>query len=111
LVIRTVLAVRAADLISASGNYVLADSARFRAHRFFVAAMIAFLPAAESLRLRLGAGSGVDGSAAFLDAAYLSRWAAAIARLPAALILRRLGFGASGVGAVSAGPPDSVARG
>jgi hypothetical protein len=36
-------------------------SAFFNSHRFFVAAMIAFLPAAESLRLGLGAASGAIG--------------------------------------------------
>ena len=38
----------------------VAASALFSAHRFFVAAMIAFLPAAESFRLGLGAASGVE---------------------------------------------------
>jgi hypothetical protein len=36
-------------------------SAFFNSHRFFVAAIIAFLPAAESLRLGLGTASGAIG--------------------------------------------------
>src|ERR1019366_1059010 len=84
-----------------------AASALFNAQRFFVAAMIALLPAAESLRLGLGAASGGDGSAAFLEAAHLFRCASAIAFLPAALIFRRLRFGGSGLAAGSVGPPVS----
>lgn len=41
--------------------------------RFFVAAMIAYLPAAESFRFGLEAASGTGGSAAFLEAAHLLR--------------------------------------
>jgi hypothetical protein len=39
----------------------VADCALTAAHLFFVAAMIALLPAAESLRLGLGAAFGVEG--------------------------------------------------
>jgi hypothetical protein len=86
----------------ATGDYAFAASALFNARRFFVAAMIALRPAAESFRLGLGA-SGCEGSAAFLDAAHLLRCASAIAFLPAALIFRRLRFGGSGVAAGSVG--------
>jgi hypothetical protein len=87
-----------------------AASARFNAHRFFVAAMIACLPAAESFRFGLGAASGADRSAAFLEAAHLFRCASAIAFLPAALIFRRLCFGGSGAAAGPAEPPVSTVR-
>ena len=93
----------------AAAFIAFAASARFSAHRFFVAAMIAFLPAAESFRLGLGDASGGDGSAAFLEAAHLFRCASAIAFLPAALIFRRLRFGGSGVAAGSVGPPVRTA--
>ena len=39
----------------------LALAALTAAHRFFIAAMIAFLPAAESFRLGLGAAFGAEG--------------------------------------------------
>ena len=39
----------------------LAASAHFTAQRLLVAAMIALLPPAESLRLGLGAAAGVEG--------------------------------------------------
>jgi hypothetical protein len=42
-------------------NYAFFASALFSAQRFFVAAMIALLPAAESLRLGLGAAAEVEG--------------------------------------------------
>jgi hypothetical protein len=87
-------------------SYALSDT-----QRFLVAAIIAFLPAAEGFRFGLGAASGADGSAAFLEAAHLFRCASAIAFLPAALIFRRFRLGGSDVAAVgSAGPPGSMAR-
>jgi hypothetical protein len=84
--------------------------ALFSAQRFLVAAMIAALPAADNLRFALGAAFEVDGSAAFLDAAHLLRWASAILARAAALNLRRFRVGASGVTAGSAGPPSSITR-
>jgi hypothetical protein len=87
-----------------------AASARFNAHRFFVAAMIAFLPAAESFRFGLETTLGVAPADAALEAAHLFRCASAIAFLPAALIFRRLRFGGSGAAVDSAGPPVSNAR-
>ncbi|MGD0870425.1 MAG: hypothetical protein ABSB88_12785 [Bryobacteraceae bacterium] len=88
----------------------LVASARFSAQRFFVAAMIVFLPAAESLRLGLGAASGVEFQDVFLDAAHLLRCASAMRARAAALIFRRLRFGASNGETRSAKPPDSPAR-
>jgi hypothetical protein len=82
-----------------------AASARFNAHRFFVAAMIAFLPAAESFRFGLETTLGVAPADAALDAAHLFRCASAIAFLAAALIFRRLCFGSSGAAAVAAEAP------
>ena len=84
-----------------------ADAARFSAQRFLVAAMIARLPAAESFRFGFGA-SGAAGR--FLDSAHLFRCAAAIAALPALLILRRLRWGNSEVAAVDWEPPSSICR-
>jgi hypothetical protein len=80
-----------------------AASARFSAHRFLVAAMIAFRPAAESLRFGLGTASD-----AFLEAAHLLRCASPIRARAAALIFRRLGFNDSGTAAGS--PADSMDR-
>jgi hypothetical protein len=87
-----------------------AASARFNAHRFFVAAMIAFLPAAESFRFGLEAASEAGNSAAVLEAAHLFRCASAIAFLPAALIFRRFCIAGFGAAAVPAEPPGSIAR-
>src|ERR1017187_8434209 len=84
-----------------------ADAARFSAQRFLVAAMIARLPAAESFRFGFVA-SGAAGR--FLDSAHLFRCAAAIAALPALLILRRLRWGNSEVAAVDWEPPSSICR-
>ena len=89
-----------------------AASARFAAlaaRAFARFATNAALPALLSFRFGFDV-AGAGGSAAFLDAAHLLRWASAIAFLPAALILRRLPVGASGVMAGSEGPPDSMAR-
>ena len=54
----TSAAFRAGDifLFTGAGSAALTAS-----HRFLVAAMIAFLPAAESFRFFLGAASGIDG--------------------------------------------------
>ncbi|MGD0047606.1 MAG: hypothetical protein ABSE42_11355 [Bryobacteraceae bacterium] len=80
--------------------------------RFLVAAMILFIPAALIRRFAFGAFvvAGSDGSDGPRILAHRFRCASATALLPAALILRRLRFGASGVVAVSAGPPDNIAR-
>lgn len=86
-----------------------ACSARFNAQRFFVAATIALLPAAESFRFGFETASGAGLSAAFL-AAHLFRCASAIAFLPAALIVRRFCCGGSGAAAVSAEAPVCIAR-
>ena len=80
-----------------AAGFGLAVAAFFAAHRFFKAATIAALPALLSLRLGLGASSGVAGSDCFFAEAHRFRWASAIRARPAALILC-LGF-ASVVGA------------
>jgi hypothetical protein len=68
------VALRAGDIFLFAGALFAAGFAALTAsHRFFVAAMMAFLPAAESFRLGLGAASGTCGSAAFLEAAHLLR--------------------------------------
>ncbi|HEY1219366.1 MAG: hypothetical protein ABSE42_05205 [Bryobacteraceae bacterium] len=85
----------------------MAASARLAAQRFLVAAMMARLPAAESFRF----GFGATGAAScFLDSAHLFRCAAAIAALPALLILRRLREGDSEGAAVGLEPPSSICR-
>ena len=84
-------------------------AAFFAAHRFFKAATIAALPAALSIRFGLGA-SGATGAEVFLDSAHRFRWASPMRFRAAALILRRLPFGASGVAAVAVGPPWNMAR-
>jgi hypothetical protein len=84
---------------------VFAASARFSAHRFLVAAMIALRPAAESLRFGLGTGS--DAS---LETAHLLRCASAMRARAAALIFRRLGFGDSGTAEDPPGPTDISER-
>jgi hypothetical protein len=101
-------AVLLAAVLFVAAGFVFA--ARTRSQRALVAATIAALPARLSFRFFLGAASGADGAAAFLDAAHLFRCASAMAFLPAALIFRRLRFGASGVAAVALGPPSSMAR-
>ena len=72
-------------------GYAFAATALFNAHRFLLAAMIAFLPAADSFRLGFGA-SGLDLDDSPFILAHLSRCAAAMWARPAALILRRLRF-------------------
>lgn len=84
-----------------------AASALFSAHRFFVAAMIARLPAAESFRLGLAAASGVE---VFLDAAHLLRCASAMRARAAALIFRRSRIGDSDAAVGSGRPPSSIPR-
>jgi hypothetical protein len=56
-------ALRAGDIFFFTGAVVVAGFSALwtEAHRFFVAAMIAFLPAAESFRLVLGAAAGTAG--------------------------------------------------
>src|ERR1022692_5346508 len=71
---------------------------------------MARLPAGLSFRFGLGA-SGATGDEVFLDSAHLFRWASPMRFLAAALIFRRLPFGASGVAAVTVGPLWSMARG
>ena len=63
-------------------------AARFAAHRFFSAATMFRLPAADSFRFGfLVSAAGADSDAAFF-AAHRFFCASAIARLPAALIVR-----------------------
>jgi hypothetical protein len=96
-------------LLAAALSY-WALAALTASHRFFVAAMIAFLPAAESFRLGLGAAAGAGGSVAFLEAAHLLRWASPMRFRAAAPIFRRLRVAGSGAAAGSVGPPVSQAR-
>ncbi len=87
-----------------------AASARTLAHRFFVASMIAFRPATESLRLGLAgalAGAGSDSPRIF---AHLRCCAAFILRFVAAENFLRFRGADSGVAAALAGPPGSMAR-
>jgi hypothetical protein len=82
-------------------------SARFAAQRFFVAAMILFIPSGLILRFGLAASAwaGAGGSASPRIFAHLVFCANAIFRRTAALIFRRF-FGAdSGVAAVSIASP------
>ena len=67
-------AFRAGDIFFFAGAVAAAFCALWiAAHRFFVAAMIAALPAALNLRLALGEATGVDGPAAFFDSAHRFR--------------------------------------
>lgn len=87
-------------------GYFLA-SARFASQRFFVATMIAALPAALGLRLGFAGASGFEPA---LASAHLFRCAAAIFLRAAALILR---FGRSEDSDTAAGSftlPESMAR-
>jgi hypothetical protein len=82
------------------------------AHRFFVAAMIAALPALLSFLFAFGASggdvaAGSDSPRSFAHRAFCAR---AIFRRAAAENFFRLRTGASGLTEVSAGPPDSMAR-
>ena len=81
--------------------------ARFAAHRFFVAAMIAALPAALNLRLGF---AGASGSEPALACAHLFLCAAAIFLRAAALIFRLGRSGDSGRAAGSVPLPESMAR-
>lgn len=87
-------------------------AARFKAHRFFTAATIAFLPAAESFRLAFGA-SGLacaDGSASPRIFAHRRRWASFIRRRVSAENFLRLPGMASGVVAAWPGRLGTRAR-
>src|SRR5258708_3511092 len=73
-------------LVAACSSF--AASARFNAHRFWVAATIAALPALLSFRFGFDS-SGIGGAgdlADFFDAAHLLRCASAIRARPAALM-------------------------
>lgn len=87
-----------------------AAAALFAAHRFFVAAIIAAFPAADSLRFGFK-GSGLTGadldSGWSLALAHLLRCASPIRFRAAALIWRRLPFGASGAATDSVRPAGS----
>jgi len=78
--------------------------------RFLVAAMMRFIP--SSLILGFGFGgsgaAGAGGADGRFDSAHLFRCASAMARRPAALNFRRLGFGACGGAAAAAEPPESI---
>ena len=88
-----------------------AASARFSAHRFFVAAIILAIPSLLIRRLGLVASglAGAGGPDSPLILAHRAFCAIAIFRLEAAENLLRLRVGASGVAAGAAGPPDSTA--
>ena len=103
--------IRAGEIYFFAGAFVAAFCALWiAAQRFFVAAMIAALPAALSFRFAFGAGA-VAGASDFFDSAHRFRCASPMRFLAAALILRRLPFGASGVAAVSTGAPGNIALG
>jgi hypothetical protein len=91
----------AAFFRAGAGFFVAADfaAARFAAHIFFVAAMIAALPAALSFRFGFGAfaEAGACGSDSPFILAHRSFWARAILRRTARLRFRRFGFVGSGV--------------
>lgn len=99
-----------AIITSAKWGYAFAASVLFSAQRFFVAAMIARLPAAESFRLGLGSAFRGDGREVFRDAAHRFRCDSAIRTRLASLIFRRLRFAGSAVAPVSTGPPERIWR-
>jgi hypothetical protein len=80
--------VRLCKLAGPTAYFAEAFAARQAAHRFLVAAMIRFRPAALIFRLALGLA---DCTSLFLSSAQRFRWPAAMRRRVAALI-RRLGF-------------------
>jgi hypothetical protein len=82
--------------------------ARYAAQRFFVAAAIAALPAALSLRIGFGA-AGASEAASPLAVAHLFLCPAAIFFRAAALILRR-GRSVGVIVAASTDAPESTAR-
>src|ERR1019366_4889112 len=84
----------------------------FCAHRRRTASWIAFLPAALSFRLGFGASgvAGADGSDSPLMLAHRRCCASRILRRAAAENFLGFLVDASGAAAVSAGPPDSMAR-
>ena len=90
------------------------SAALFAAHRALVASPMAFL--AEALIFLRLVAAGVDAVASGVGASPFSLaqrafWAAAILRREDALnFLRFPGMPSSGVAAVSAGTPDSIAR-
>ena len=97
----------------AAGACLAADfvAAFFAAHRFFKAATIAALPAAESFRFGFEAsGATGDGSDSFLASAHRFRCASPMRFRTATLIFRRLPVGAFGAAAASVGPPWSIWR-
>lgn len=101
----------AAALLPAAFLAGAAPSARFSAHRRFVASLMALRPAADILR-RFGlTGSGVEADAGSspLSLAHLAFCAKAIFWRAAALNRFRLGAAVSGVVAVSVEPPWSMA--
>jgi hypothetical protein len=79
-------------------------------HRFLVAAMIRFIPSGLILRFAFGAFFATGAGDVPLIAAHLAFCARAIFRLEAAENFFRFLVGASGVSAVSACSPKSVAR-
>lgn len=79
------------------------------AHRFFVAAEIAFLPAELILRFGIVVTASASDSDRPLDSAHRFRCASPIRFRAAALIFRRLPFDISGVAAGSM-RPSSMAR-
>jgi len=99
----------AADLLAArfvTAGFLAAFSAaaflaRTSAHRFFVASMIRFRPAALNRRFFAGAGA----SLAFFNSAHRFRCAAAIRFLPAAPTTRFVGASPSEADARGGCPP------
>src|ERR1039458_10619505 len=87
-----------------------AASALFCAHRRRTASWIAFLPAALSFRFGFGATgvAGADGSDSPLMLAHRRCWASFMRCRAAAENFLRFLVGATGVAAVSPGPPDSM---
>jgi len=88
--------------------FVFSASRRLNAHRRFVAAMMAFLPAADSLRF--GFCLGAAGSVSPRTFAHLARCAIAIRRRAAVLIFRRLGGAGPSAAGECAELPLSRAR-
>lgn len=103
-------AFRAVFLAAAGAAFTAADF--FAANRFRNAAKMFALPAAESLRFDLtGSGVAIDPAASVVPLMAAHRFCCprAIRRRAAAETLRFCGA-ASGVAAVSVGPPGSIAR-
>src|SRR5262249_52326854 len=104
--------VAAAFLRPAFFAWAASDAALFNAQRFFVASLIAFLPAALILRLRFATfGAVSEGTSdSPLILAHLAFWAAAIFRRAAAenFFRFRVGTSASAVAAVLFPPPNRL---